>query len=224
MTLESIVPDLKRVVGALVFGADRPLSESDLRKCLREVAESEGGEATSLAEARPRDIRAAIDELSRDLQRCGCGFHIVEVAGGFRLQSDADCGKWLKELLKTGKPYRLSRPALETLAIIAYRQPVTKSEIEAVRGVNVDHMVKMLMEIQLVRISGRSDLPGRPFLYGTTHLFLEHFGLNTLSDLSQMEPMLARAALQQPSGGAGADEEVADATQESEEGDKVETE
>jgi segregation and condensation protein B len=183
--------DLKHVLGAMVFGANRPISLREMRKCLEAVGGRESGAAAAFAGARESDLRQALDELRGELDKAHCGFHLAEIAGGFRLQSDPACGAWLKQLLDIGHPQRLSRPALETLAIVAYRQPVTKGEIEKIRGVNVDYVIKVLMETQLVRISGRSELPGRPFLYGTTQKFLEHFGLKGLDDLADMEPMLA---------------------------------
>jgi segregation and condensation protein B len=191
------VADLKRVVGALIFGAGRPIGAREIRKCLVELAELEGGDGKIFAEVKDKDVHGAIMEIVYDLERTHPGFHLAEIAGGYRLQSDACCGPWLRHLLKTGRPQRLSQPALETLAIIAYRQPITKADIEGVRGVNVDHVIKMLMEMQLVRISGRSELPGRPFLYGTTHAFLEHFGLKSLDELADLEPMLAMARAQE---------------------------
>jgi segregation and condensation protein B len=95
-------------------------------------------------------------------------------------------------MLNRGKPHRVSRPMIETLAIIAYRQPIARSEIESIRGVSVGHVIKALMEMQLVRIVGRSDLPGRPFLFGTTTTFLDHFGLKSLNDLNAMQPGVER--------------------------------
>jgi len=187
--------DLKRVLGALIFGANRSLSVKEMLRCLAEVAETEGGKSSVFGRVREADVLAALEELKVELDSLGCGFILKEVAGGFSLQSDASCGKWLKHLLDTGRPSRLSRPALETLAIIAYRQPVPRSEIESVRGVNVDHVIKTLLEMQLIRIAGRSDLPGRPFLYATTHGFLEHFGLKDLAELNEVEPSLRAAAM-----------------------------
>ena len=174
----------------MIFGANCPLSVREMRKCLKEVAESGGTEARAFAKTTEGDIRRALSELDEDLRAKHHGFYLVEVSGGFRFQTDSSCGSWLKHLLNIGRPNRLSRPALETLAIVAYRQPVTRSEIETVRGVAADHVVRSLLETQLIRIVGRSDLPGRPFLYGTTHLFLDHFGLKDLDELRQMEPML----------------------------------
>ncbi len=188
MSRDDALPELKRIVGALIFGANRPLGLGELRRCLVDVADL-AEDAAVYSQIKPGQIREAIEELRVDLERTHVGFTVAEVAGGFRLQSDAACGRWLRHMLQT-KPQRLSRPALETLAIIAYRQPIAKSDLEAVRGVDVAHVIKALMEAQLVRIAGRSDLPGRPFLYGTTHAFLEHFGLRDLKDLDKMAPMV----------------------------------
>jgi segregation and condensation protein B len=185
-----VVPELKQIAGTLLFGAARPLSAKDIRRCLVEVAAAHGKTAAVFAEVKERDVAAALDELRQDVERLRLGFHLQEVAGGFRFQTDPDCGVWLKHLLEIGQPNRLSRPSLETLAIIAYRQPVTKMDIERIRGVSIDHVIRMLMEMQLVKIVGRSELPGRPFLFGTTQTFLEHFGLKSLKDLNDVEPML----------------------------------
>ena len=187
-----VVPELKTILGAIIFGAERPLKISEMRKCVVAVAEEQKGPLAPFVEVRDADVAAAVEELAVDLQRSHAGFMLREVAGGFRLESDPACGVWLRHLLDLGKPNRLSRPALETLAIIAYRQPVTKITIEGIRGVAIDHILKQLMEMQLVRIVGRSDLPGRPFLYGTTQAFLEQFGLRSLDELGDLEPMLRR--------------------------------
>ena len=184
------MPDLKQILGSLIFGAERALTVREMRKCLAEVAETDDETVKVFGEARDKEIVAALEELRQELDRGKCGFHLSEVAGGYRLQSDAECGVWLRYLLKAGRPSRLSRPSLETLAVIAYRQPVTRSEIEGIRGVSVDHVMKLLMEMQLVKIVGRSELPGRPLLYGTTHTFLEYFGLKSLDDLASHDPML----------------------------------
>ncbi|MBT3192021.1 MAG: SMC-Scp complex subunit ScpB [Verrucomicrobia bacterium] len=188
------LPGLKQILGALIFGSNRPLTLRELRNCIVEVSESDEAVAV-YAEVDNKQLREALDELNRDLERNYTGFALRETAGGYRLQSDAVCGRWLKHLLKA-KPHRLSHPALETMAIIAYRQPISKADIESVRGVSVAHIIKALMEMQLVRIVGRSELPGRPFLYGTTHMFLEHFGLKNLKDLDRMAPtVLSRQEL-----------------------------
>ena len=180
------------MVGALVFGADHPLTVEEIRACLREVA-GEDAETAAFAEATARDVRDALESITKELERQKLGIELAEVSSTFRFQSEACCGRWLRFMLRKERPNRLSRPALETLAIIAYRQPIAKSEIEGIRGVVVDHILKALMELHLVRIVGRSDLPGRPFLYGTTASFLDHFGLKSLSELNEMDPTLQRS-------------------------------
>ena len=184
------IPELKQIIGAMIFATKRPLTVREIRRCIIDVAEEHGEEIKIFTDVKNSDIKNALEELVKELENNHVGFTIKEVAGGYRLQSDADCSVWLKHMLSIDKPQRLSRPALETLAIIAYRQPVARSEIEGVRGVAVGHMIKTLMEMQLVKIVGRSDLPGRPLLYGTSHSFLEHFGLKDLKELNQIEPML----------------------------------
>ena len=193
MSSESAIPELKQILGAMIFGSDHPLSVKEMRRCLIEVATSEGGATAAFAGVKETDIHAALEELKIAVENADGGFNMSEVAGGMRFHSDPACGRWLKHLLDAGRPNRLSSPALETLAIIAYRQPVTRTEIEGVRGVNVDHIMRMLMEMQLVRIVGRSELPGKPFQYGTTQAFLEHFGLKNLDELRGMDPMLLAA-------------------------------
>ena len=183
---------LQQIVGALVFGADHPLTVDEIRACLREVA-GEDPQTAAFKEASASDVRDALESLAKELERLKPGIELVEVSSAFRFQSDATCGRWLRFLLRKERPNRLSRPSLETLAIVAYRQPIAKSEIEGIRGVVVDHILKALMELHLVRIVGRSDLPGRPFLYGTTASFLDHFGLKSLSELNEMDPTLQRS-------------------------------
>jgi segregation and condensation protein B len=188
----ALASSLQQVVGALIFGSERPLSIEEIRTCLQEVGAIDE-QTRVFADAAPRDVRDAVEGIARDLARLGLGIELAEHSAGFRFQTQSCTGRWLRHLLKADRPGRLSRPALETLAIIAYRQPIAKSEIEAVRGVAVDHIIKALMELHLVRIVGRSDLPGRPFLYGTTASFLEHFGLKNLADLNALDPTLQRS-------------------------------
>lgn len=196
---EGQLPTLKEILGAMVFAVNRPLSVREMRKCLVETADAVGGTLGAFADVKETDVTRALEELARDLVTARVGFAVSNVAGGTRFQSNMSCGPWLKQLLDLGRPSRLSQPALETLAIIAYRQPVVRSEIEAVRGVSVDHVIRALLELQLVRIVGRSELPGRPFLYGTTQLFLDHFGLAGLDDLKKMGPQLfGRPTLTKP--------------------------
>ena len=179
----AVWPELKQVVGALLFAARNPLSAEDIRKILARVAEEEGGPYADFGQLPRKDVEEAIQALRRDLESSPLGLQLTPVGTGYRLENVPACGPWLRRLLDKGKPNRLSRPALETLAIIAYRQPCTRSEIEAVRGVAVDQIVKNLLELQLIRVAGRSDLPGRPWLFGTTQRFLEQFGLKDIGDL-----------------------------------------
>jgi len=192
-----LASSLQQVVGALLFGADHPLTVEEIRTCLKGVAESEGeapDETLKLfAEASPREVGDSIESIAKELSRLELGIEVAEVNGGYRFQTQAACGRWIRNLLKLDRPNRLSRPALETLAIIAYRQPISKSEMESIRGVVVDHIIKALMELHLIRIVGRSDLPGRPFLYGTTSTFLDHFGLKNLNELNELDPTLQRS-------------------------------
>ncbi len=180
------VPELKQVLGALIFGANRPLSISDIRRCLSEVGHEDSAAAV-FADLKSGQIRSALNELGRDIEKAKIGFLLNEVAAGFRLQSIPPCGRWLKQLLQV-KPQRLSRPSLETLAIIAYRQPITRADIESIRGVSVGHVIKNLMEMHLVKLAGRSELPGKPFLYATTQAFLDHFGIKSVKDMAKMGP------------------------------------
>lgn len=185
---------LQQVIGGLLFGAKNPLTVEEIRSCLKAVAaDSEDPTVQLFAGASPREIKESIQEMAKELSRLEFGYELVEVNGGYRFQTQPCCGRWLRNLLKQDRPNRLSRPALETLAIVAYRQPISKSEMEAIRGVTVDHIIKALMELHLVRIVGRSDLPGRPFLYGTTSTFLDHFGLSTLKELNELDPTLQRS-------------------------------
>ncbi len=184
-------PTLKQLVGAMIVAANRSLSLREIRRVLDTVA-ADGGPAEMFGGLKEKELAAVVEELIVDLERLGAGMRVVEVAGGFRLQTDPRCGRWLRVLLEKGKPSRLSQPSLETLAVIAYRQPLSKAQIEEIRGVSVDHVLKTLLELQLVRIVGRSELPGRPFLYGTTGTFLEHFGLRDLGELEEVNPMLKR--------------------------------
>ncbi len=119
-------------------------------------------------------------------------FQLVEKAEGWQLATDPAFGRWVRQLFPTPKPARLSAPALETLAIIAYRQPITRADVEAVRGVNIDGVLQTLMERGLVKIAGRAEIPGRPLLYDTTQFFLDHFGLRNLDELPNAEELRRR--------------------------------
>ena len=187
---------LQEIVGALLFASQTPLTITDLRQCIRGVEPEEGENVEVMGVYQgctTREVEQAVHGLEKELERSGCGFRLVCAGGAYRLQTAPSCGRYVRALLKLDRPNRLSRAALETLAIIAYRQPITKSEVEQIRGVAVDTIVKTLVDLQLVRLVGRSELPGHPFLYGTTPLFLEHFGLASLSELNAIDPTLQRS-------------------------------
>ena len=187
---------LQEIVGALLFASESPLTAAELRTCVRGVAPEEGDDAEVMSvyqSCTSREIDQALRGLEKELERSGCGFRLVCSGGTYRLQTAPTCGRYVRALLKLDRPSRLSRASLETLAIIAYRQPITKAEIEQIRGVAVDTIVKSLVDLQLVRLVGRSELPGHPFLYGTSPLFLEHFGLASLSELNAIDPTLQRS-------------------------------
>ena len=193
------LPEIKQIVGSLLFSSHVPLSVKQIRNVFRRAAEEDedGVGPASFAGIGEEDVQEALDELRDDLAARRTGITIAEVSTGLRLQNDKSCGPWIRQLLEKGRVSRLSKPALETLAIIAYRQPCTRADVEAIRGVAVDGMVRNLLEMQLVKVVGRSELPGRPWLFGTTQLFMEHFGLKDIDDLPGIQE-LKRQAIAEP--------------------------
>lgn len=187
---------LKKIIGAMLFAAKKPIAAAEFKKIFSQAAENEEDEPAcrDFAKTKDSEITAALQQIKADLQQAGMGILLAEVAGGFRLQTGPECSPWLRQLLNSGRPSRLSKATLETLAIIAYRQPTPRAEIEGVRGVNVDSIVRHLLECQLIKITGRSDLPGHPLLYGTTQLFLEHFGLQSIDHLPGVEQLRRKEA------------------------------
>ncbi|HMP76524.1 MAG TPA: SMC-Scp complex subunit ScpB [Kiritimatiellia bacterium] len=197
MSETDVLPELKQIVGAILFAAKGSVSPGEIRRCLKQVAEERGGVYRDFAEVSEKDVLAAIELLRDHAREARIGLHVNEVAGGFRMENDSNCGPWLRQLLQKGRASRLSKPALETLAVIAYRQPCTRAEIEAVRGVAVDQILRNLMDLQLIRITGRSELPGRPWMFGTTQKFLEYFGLKNVKDLPGVEELRRMEAEQE---------------------------
>ena len=183
------LPELKEIIGSLLFAAKKPVTTKEIRKALLGAGESYGGPYEQFTAVKEKDILEAVDQLRESLSKSATGLHVAEVAHGFRLQNNTSCGPWVRTLLDKDRTTKLSKPALETLAIIAYRQPVLRSEIESVRGVSVDHILRNLVELQLVKVVGRSELPGRPWMFGTTQRFLEHFGLMCLDDMPGMDEL-----------------------------------
>jgi segregation and condensation protein B len=164
----NVAPDRLAILEALLFVAEEPLPLSKLQEIL--------------ADASSADTDGSLRDLAVRLESEGRGVMVQEVAGGFRLTTRPDVHAWIQKLQQV-KPARLSRAALETLAIVAYRQPITRAEVEAIRGVAVDGVLRTLLERELVRMMGRKAEAGRPMLYGTSQQFLEHFGLRELGDL-----------------------------------------
>lgn len=163
----------KNIIEAMLFASDKPLFVNEIKGALEDIDSG--------------DVRDIISELIKDYQETNRAFIIKEIAGGFQIVTDPLLAPWLKKLYKTSGADRLTGPSLETLAIIAYKQPVSKPEIEAIRGVNVDGVLKTLIEKNLVRIVGRKETVGRPILYGTSPEFLQYFGLNSLEELPKLE-------------------------------------
>lgn len=176
---------LKRVIEALLFSSESPLSPAECVKYLRGAVEGapEDGGVRDLAKTKPDEIAACMRELHEEYAEQQRGFCLVESAAGWKVVTAPEAAPWVRQLFPENRPARLSPSALETLAIIAYRQPITRADIEAVRGVNVDGVMQTLLERSVVRITGRAEVPGRPLLYGTTEFFLEHFGLRSLEEL-----------------------------------------
>ncbi len=164
--------ELKAILEAVLFVSPEPVPVARLMSIVGTVSKSE--------------VVQALGILTHDLDQDGRGIQLVQVAGGYRLVTKQEYGPWLKRMDKAKAAQKLSRSALESLAIIAYKQPLVRSEIEEIRGVETSGVLRTLCERKLVRIVGRKDVPGRPIMYGTTKFFLEHFGLQ---DLSQLPPL-----------------------------------
>ncbi len=187
---------LQEIVGALLFASETPLSVSELRDSIKAVEAEEGGNKEIMEvyqTCTTKEVEEALRGLEKALEVASSGFKLICTGGTYRLQTTPSCGRYVRAMLKLDRPNRLGRASLETLAIIAYRQPLTKSEIEEIRGVDVTANLKTLMDLQLVRLVGKSELPGHPFLYGTTPIFLEHFGLASLQQLNELDPTLQRS-------------------------------
>jgi len=174
---------LKHIIEALVFASQKPLMPREIVQALKSAASEEDAEAKEFAKVKEEEVAALLEELKNSYAEAGHAFQLVEQVNGWHVVTAPAYGKWVRQLYPESKPARLSGPALETLAIVAYRQPITKADIEVVRGVAVDGMMQTLLEKSLIRIAGRADVPGRPLLYETTEYFLEHFGLKGVDEL-----------------------------------------
>jgi segregation and condensation protein B len=198
---------LKQVIEALLFAAQGPLSAKDIRKLLAEAAEIQADDHTlALAQTKEAEVEKVIGAIREEIESERRSYLLEEVAGGFQFATRPEYVGWVRLLYERSRAPRLSGPGMETLAIIAYRQPVSRAEIEAVRGVAVEGVLATLQERGFVSSRGRADLPGRPLVYETTDFFLEHFGLKALSELPNAEE-LRRVPLPKPAiAGPGAEE------------------
>ena len=174
--------NLNKIVEALLFASREPVDSKKIAKIIRKVSKREEADQ-EMCSVKYTEIDEVIEKLNKGYDRKKSPYLIQERSTGWRIYTRIEYASYIRELFPDQKPTRLSAPALETLAIVAYRQPITKAAIEAVRGVNVDGVLQSLIERGLVSIAGRSDLPGKPFLYETSSNFLEHFGIKNVEDL-----------------------------------------
>ncbi len=189
--LGSSIPGVKEIIEALLFATDEPLSLSQVIDIFNILEEGERPKRIT-----EQMILGHIEQLNGEFEQTGRAMRIVKVAGGYQFATLPQFGIWLGKMVKERSKRKLSISALESLAVIAYKQPVTKPEIEAIRGVNADYVLRTLLERSLVTIVGRAATPGRPLLYGTTKEFLKHFGINDLSELPkprEIEELMAEA-------------------------------
>jgi segregation and condensation protein B len=199
--------ELKFILESLLFSAQKPVSVKELRDIFATAAIAEDSDETakSLKKVKDDDVTAALEELAREHETAARSYRLACVAGAWQFVTQPEFSPWLKALVGVkSRPSRLSQAALETLAIIAYRQPVTRAEVEQVRGVNVDGTMQTILERGLVEQSGRAEVVGRPALYSTTPLFLEYFGLRGLEDLPAADE-LRRIKIERPSAPVTAD-------------------
>ena len=165
--------NLIQIIEALIFASDTPLPSRKIKDILE--LESE------------KDIKKSIAQINKNYDSIQSPLQIIDVAGGFQIVTASDFSGWIKKLYRSRSASHLTHRALETLAIIAYKQPITKTEMESIRGVNVDGVVRTLVERNLITVTGRMKAPGNPLLYGTTKYFLEYFGLNNIKDLPKLK-------------------------------------
>jgi len=192
--------DLKFILEAVLFSAQKPLSLKEIRDVFAGAPEhAEGNETVrALKKVKEEQLTATLEELAKEHEAAGRSYRLACVAGSWQFVTQPEFAPWLKALVgHKARPPRLSQPALETLAIIAYRQPLTRAEIEQVRGVAVDGVMQTLVERGLVEQLGRAEVVGRPMTYGTTPVFLEYFGLRSLDELPAADE-LRRLTVQKP--------------------------
>ena len=183
---------LTRVIEALLFSAQKPLATKEIAEVIRGAGREDDFSPNEFARVRDAEVAAAIEQLKVEYIENQHAFQLAEKSEGWQLVTDPAYAGWVRNLFPESKPARLSAPALETLAIIAYRQPITRADVEAVRGVTIEGVLQTLMERGLVKISGRAEIPGRPLLYQTTQFFLDHFGLKDLDELPNVQELRTR--------------------------------
>lgn len=194
--------ELKFILESLLFSAQKPVTAKELRDLLATAAAQEGSgeEVRAFKKTKEAELVAALEQLAREHEQAARSYRLVCVAGAWQFASQPEYAPWLRALVGVkARPPRLSQPGLETLAIIAYRQPITRAEIEQVRGVSVDGVMQTLLERGLVEPVGRAEVIGRPITYGTTPAFLEYFGLRGLDDLPAGDE-LRRIPVEKPPG------------------------
>jgi segregation and condensation protein B len=171
--MDEQLQNYKSAIEAILFVSEKPVVLDQLKDVLPEL--------------KPSQIHDLIKQIQDEYVNRNSGLVVVEIAGGFQMLSNSQAAPYIREFYKTKTKEKLSRPALESLAIIAYKQPVGRAEVEIIRGVNSDGTIAHLLNKGLIKITGRKEVPGRPFLYGTTKEFLEYFGLKSLEDMPKME-------------------------------------
>lgn len=192
--------ELKFILEAILFSAQKPLTPAELREVFAKAAAEEDADATvkALKKTKEADLIAALEALAQEHETAARSYRLVCVAGAWQFVTQPEFAPWLKALVGVkARPPRLSQAALETLAIVAYRQPMTRAEIEQIRGVSVDGTMQTLLERGLVEQSGRAEVIGRPALYRTTPAFLEYLGLKSLEDLPAADE-LRRIPIEKP--------------------------
>jgi segregation and condensation protein B len=184
--------NLAQVIEALLISAQKPLTARELVAAIKGAGAEDELVPNEFAKTSEAEVSAALEQLKIGYIEQQRAFQLLEKAEGWQLASDPQYARWVKQLFPAVKPARLTPPALETLAIIAYRQPITRADVEAVRGVAIESVLQTIMERGLVKIAGRAEVPGRPLLYETTQFFLEHFGLRNLDELPNSEELKRR--------------------------------
>ncbi|MBP1717195.1 MAG: scpB, partial [Deltaproteobacteria bacterium] len=165
---------IKAIIEALIFVSESPVSLDSIREVLGDIPKKE--------------LQRLLGEMTEEYQAASRGFNLIEVGGGYQFRTRTEYAEWVKKLKKI-KPFSLSQPSLETLAIVAYKQPVLRTEVEKIRGVDSGGVLRTLLEKKLIKILGKKDVPGKPLVYGTSKHFLEMFGLKDLSGLPTLKDL-----------------------------------